>query len=39
VWGVVVVSTRQDVAAGVGRGETEPLAVLDTHLLPYGERL
>ena len=39
VWGVVVVTTRRDVAAGIGRGETEPLAVLDTHLLPYGSRL
>jgi amino acid transporter len=39
VWGVVVVTSRKDIAAGIGRGETEPLAVLDPHLLPYGERL
>jgi hypothetical protein len=39
VWGVAVVTTRRDIAAGVGRGETEPLAVLDAHLLPYGQRL
>jgi amino acid transporter len=39
VWGAVVVTTRKDIAAGIGRGETEPLAVLDTHMLPYGSRL
>ena len=39
VWGGIVAVTRRDVAAGIGRGETEPLAVLDAHLLPYGERL
>jgi amino acid transporter len=39
VWGAIVVTTRKDIAAGIGRGETEPLAVLDPHLLPYGERL
>jgi amino acid transporter len=39
VWGTVVVTARKDIAAGIGRGETEPLAVLDAHLLPYGERL
>jgi hypothetical protein len=39
IWGVVVVASRKDIAAGIGRGETEPLAVLDPHLLPYGERL
>ncbi len=39
VWGAVVVLTRRDITAGIGRGETEPLAVLDQHLLPYGDRL
>lgn len=39
VWGAIIVTSRRDIAAGVGRGETEPLAVLDAHLLPYGERL
>jgi amino acid transporter len=39
VWGAVVVVTRREVAAGIGRGETEPLAVLEHHLLPYGSRL
>ena len=39
VWGVIVATGRKDIAARVGRGETEPLAVLDPHLLPYGERL
>jgi amino acid transporter len=39
VWGAIVVTARKDIAAGVGRGEAEPLAVLDAHLLPYGERL
>jgi amino acid transporter len=39
VWGVVVVATRKDIAVGIGRGETEPLAILDNHLIPHGSRL
>jgi len=33
VWGVVVRLRHRDVAAGVGRGEPEPLAVLEHHLI------
>lgn len=39
VWGAVVTLTRPQVAAAVGRGETEPLAVLAHHLLDAGSRL
>jgi amino acid transporter len=39
IWGAIVVATRKDIAKRIGRGETEPLAVLDAHLLPYGDRL
>jgi amino acid transporter len=39
VWGAVVYVSRRDIASGIGRGETEPLAVLEHHLLPHGSRL
>jgi hypothetical protein len=38
-WGGVVAVRSRAVAAGIGRGETEPLAVLEHHLVPYGSRL
>ena len=39
VWGAVVHGLHRDVAAGIGRGESEPLAVLETYLIPTGGRL
>jgi amino acid transporter len=39
VWGWVLVSSRKEIAAKVGKGETEPLAVVDAHLVGPGVRL
>jgi len=32
-WGIVVRLRHRDITAGVGRGEPEPLAVLEHHLI------
>lgn len=35
-WGTIVAFRNRDIAAGIGAGEVEPLAVLETHVLSPG---
>jgi amino acid transporter len=39
VWGSLVAVRHRSIADGIGQGETEPLAVLEHHLVPDGSRL